>query len=127
MAILLMNIISLCGLIPYVVLSFFYNSHGMFIIAANGFLFHSFPNNKMLYFIDFTTNTFLYITAGLKFFFVFKYALFVIVVFLMNNHFFKNYKKLSEIIHVVCVQWVGLYAITQGYHYDNCFPTLFLC
>lgn len=122
-----MNIISLCGLVPFVGLSFCYNSYGMLIVAMNGFLFHSFPNNKFFYIIDFTTNTFLYIKAGLKFFFVFKYASFVLFVFLMNNHFLKNYKILCEIIHVVFVQWVGLYAIIDVYHHDNCFPTLFLC
>lgn len=122
-----MNIISLCGLVPYVVLSFYYNSHGMFIIAVNGLLFHSFPNNKPLYFVDFTTNAFFFIYSGLKFFFVFKYASFVLFVFLMNIHFFKNYKILSEIIHVVFVQWVGLYAITHSYEHDKCFPILFLC
>jgi len=122
-----MNIISLCGLVPFVGLSFYYNSYGMLIVAMNGFLFHSFPNNKVFYFIDFTTNTFLYIKAGLKFFFVFKYASFVLFVFFMNNHFLKNYKILCEIIHVVFVQWVGLYAMIDVYHHDNCFPTLFLC
>jgi hypothetical protein len=122
-----MNIISLCGLVPYVVLSFYYNSYGMFIIAVNGFLFHNFPNNKSLYVVDFTTNAFFFVYSGLKHFFVFKYASFVLFVFLMNIHFFKNYKILSEIIHVVFVQWVGLYAIIDVYHHDNCFPTLFLC
>lgn len=122
-----MNTISLCGLVPFVGLSFYYNSYGMLIVAMNGFLFHSFPNNKVFYFIDFTTNTLLYVNAGLKFFFVFKYASFVLFVFLLNNHFFKNYKILSEIIHVVFVQWVGLYAMIDVYQHDNCFPILFLC
>ena len=122
-----MNPISLCGLIPFVCLSFYYHTLGLLIIAINGFLFHSFPNNKLLYFIDVTTNTVLYAKEGLKFCFVFKYATFVLFVFLLNNRFLKNYKILSEIIHVVFVQWVGLYAIIDVYHYDNCFPTLFLC
>jgi len=127
MAIIVMNIISLCGLIPYVVLSFYYNSHGMFIIAVNGFLFHSFPNNNSLYFLDITTNSFFFIYSGLKFFFVFKCASFVLFVFLLNNRFLKKYKILCEIVHVVFVQWVGLYAITHLYHHDKCFPILFLC
>lgn len=122
-----MNIISLCGLVPFVGLSFYYNSHGMFIIAVNGFLFHSFPNNKVFYFIDFTTNAFLYIKSALKFVFVFKYALFSLFVFLLNNYYFKNHKILCEIIHVIFVQWISLYAIIEVYHIDKCFPTLFLC
>jgi hypothetical protein len=127
MAIIVMNIISLCGLIPYVVLSFYYNSYGMLIIVMNGVLFHSFPNNKPLYFVDFTTNAFFFVYSGLKHLFVFKRASFVLFVFLLNNHFFKNYKILSEIIHVVFVQWVGLYTILDVYQHDNCFPILFLC
>jgi hypothetical protein len=122
-----MNKISLCGLIPFIVLSFHYNSHGMLIIAINGLLFHNFPNNKTLYFIDFTTNAFLYVKACLNFFFVVKYALFVLFVFLLNNRFFKNYKTLCEITHVIFVQWVGLYAIIDVYRHDKCFPLLFLC
>ena len=122
-----MNLISIIGLLPFLGLSFYYNSNGMIIIAMNGFLFHSFPNNKVLYFIDFTTNTFLYIHAGLKYLFVFKYAVFVLFVFLLNNHYLKNYKILSEVIHVIFVQWVGLYAIIDVYFHDKCFPTLFLC
>ena len=122
-----MNIISLIGLFPFVLLSFYHNSHGMLIIAVNGFLFHSFPNNKFLYFIDFTTNAILYIKSILKFVFVFKYALFSLFVFLLNNYYFKNHKILCEIIHVIFVQWISLYAIINVYYQDKCFPPLFLC
>ena len=122
-----MNTISLLGLVPFVVLSFYYHSHGMLIIAINGFLFHSFSTNNILYFIDFTTNTILYINSGLRFNFVFKYAIFSLFVFLLNNAFFKDNKILCEIIHVIFVQWISLYAIISVYYYDKCFSTLFLC
>jgi hypothetical protein len=123
----IMNEISFCGLIPFIVLSFHYNSYGMMIIAINGLLYHTFTNNKALYFMDLGTNVFLFVKASLKHTFVLNYALFVLFVFLLNNHFFKNYKTLCEIIHVIFVQWVGLYAIIHVYRHDNCFPRLFLC
>ena len=122
-----MNIISLCGLIPYIVLSFVYHSQGMFIIAINGILFHIFPNNRVLYAIDLTTNTYLYIRSTINYFYIFKYAVFSLFVFLLNNHFCKNKKILCEIIHVLFVQWISLYAITSVYYRDKCFPLLFLC
>ena len=122
-----MNGISLCGLIPFFVLSFVYHSHGMMIIAMNGILFHTFPKNRVLYFIDFSTNAYLYIRSAINFLFIFKYALSSLVVFLLNNHFCKNNKILCEIIHVLFVQWISLYAITSVYYEDKCFPVLFLC
>ncbi len=122
-----MNIISIIGLVPYLIFSFYYNSHSMFIIAINGFLFHSFPKNKFLYFIDFATNFFLYINSGLKYLFVFNYAIFGLVVFLLNIYYFKKYKILCEMIHVLFVQWVGLYTIINVYEKDKCFPLLFFC
>lgn len=122
-----MNVISLIGILPFAILSFYYNSHGMLIIAVNGVLFHTFSNNKILYFVDFTTNVILYTKSALNFSFIFKYAFFSLFVFLLNNHYFKKYKILCEIIHVIFVQWISLAAIIMVYYKDKCFPTLFLC
>ncbi len=114
-----MNYISLCGLLPFAILSIHYSSYGMAIIVINGFLFHSFSNNKILYFIDFTTNSFFFIKASVEYSFIFKYLLFSSFVFLMNNYYLKKYKNLCEIIHVIFVQWVGLYSIISVYEYNG--------
>lgn len=122
-----MNKIALCGLIPYLMGSFYFHSYGMALIAINGLFFHSFRRNKFLYAIDFGTNSFLFIYSTLKYPFVFKYMTFAFVSFLLNNHFFKNNKTICEVNYVIFVQWVGLYAILNVYKTNNCFPLLFFC
>jgi hypothetical protein len=122
-----MNYVSIIGLSPYVFGSLYYNSYGMLIIATNGIIYHSYPHNKYLYFIDVTTNAGLFIISIYKYNFVIKYAIFALSVFLLNNNIIKHNKLMCEIIHVIFVQWVGLYAILDVYNHDKCYPLLFYC
>lgn len=122
-----MNKIALCGLTPYLICSFYFHSHGMALIAINGFFYHNYPKNKFLYAVDFGTNSFFFIYSTLKYPFIFKYMMFVFISFLLNNHFFKVHKRICEINHVIFVQWVGLYAVLNLYKINNCFPLLFYC
>lgn len=122
-----MNIISLCGLFPFLIYSVCYKSHGSFIIYVNGIFFHMFPNNKILYTIDFSTNAFLFMYSTLKYSFVFKYMMFSFIFFLLNLYYFKNNKYICEINHVVFVQYIGLYALSRVHEVNKCFPLLFYC
>lgn len=123
-----MNFISLIGLSPYVILAPMYKSHGMLLIALNGILFHCNPKNKFFYCLDFSTNSLLFILTTIQNIEVLKYSIFCFVAFLINVKYIKQYNCLySEYFHVIFVQWVGLYAITQFHKTYPCSSLLFYC
>ena len=123
-----MNIISILGLIPYIQLSYYYRSHGMLLIALNGLIFHANPKNKFFYFLDFNTNMSLFILTSIKESSIIKYSIFCLFAFYLNIKYIKNYNNiLCDIFHVVFVQWVGLYAITQFHLKHPCNLLLFYC
>lgn len=122
-----MNKIAFGGLIPYFVFSFYYHSYGMLLIGVNGLIFHSYPDNKLLYIYDFSTNAFLYSYTCFKYPFIIKYAILTVSFFIINNRYFSHNKNLCELIHVLFVQWFGLYLILYVYQHDNCYPLLFFC
>ena len=123
-----MNKIAIAGLLPFVYFSYIYNSHAMILIATNGFVFHSNPNNKIFYYIDFYTNASLFALASVKHPNVFKYSAFCFFVFLLNDKILKKkYKIICDIVHVIFVQWVGLYAMTVFHEKEPCGHLLFYC
>ena len=90
-----MNLISIIGLLPFVYSGIYLPSYGCLIISINGFLFHSFPKSKILYFIDFSYNTILFTYNSYYNLFVLKYAIFCLLIFILNERFLRKKKNIK--------------------------------
>lgn len=125
-----MNKIAILGLLPFALMAPYFRSPPMVVIFILGVIFHINPENKILFIIDTTTNTYFFIIGAIQCPDIVTINVFVITVFVLNGYLLKS-KKHSElfcnVIHTVFIQWVGIYAFYHLWRLDPCNKYFFIC
>jgi hypothetical protein len=108
-----MNIICFIGIHMYLYYYYYYNDPVLLMVYINGILYHG-TEFKIFKYHDIICNFFVasVTTYNLKSYRI--YCLISILVYLLNIKFYKEQKKnISNLIHVLGVQLIGLMTLIQ--------------
>ena len=113
------NYICMVGAVPLGIFGYIWGSHTMMLSSFIGVIFHMYPNNNTLKYLDLAMNSCFSLKATIYDYKIMTLAIFSGICYTINSYVYNNYntnKVLCNIIHVFLVQFAGVY----GYYLLRC-------